>query len=70
MGKRLLEKRIKGKALGAPMKANRLKLSPNLDCLYTCHFNLCDSELYNSQRSCIKQVYNTHVYYNTLVLLF
>ena len=60
MGKRLLEKPIWGKALGASRKEKILKLIPNL---YACPVNLCDSKLYHSQRGCKKHVYNTHDWY-------
>ena len=60
MTKRLFSKTTWKSAIGATIKAKRLKLSEDNDGCFSCPVAHCDNEKFRSKRGCRKHVFNKH----------
>ena len=57
MRRRLMPKPIWKLSVGVARKVRNLKLLPQVDGVYVCPVDSCDSQRYRSQRGCRKHVY-------------
>ena len=63
MRKKVVNKRIWSKAIGAAEKSKRLCLKPDEVGLYHCVVDGCETEGYTTKRGCRKHIFNKHGWY-------